>query len=236
MKAIVFAGPSLHGVALDPARTWDLAPPASCGDILRAVAAGRRVIGLVDGAFEDVPAVWHKEIMVALSEGCSVLGAASMGALRAAECCLYGMMGVGRIFEDYRSGRRVADADVALLHGPAELGYPVLTVTLADAEDAIERLTAEGALRSGEASRLLGAARALFYKDRTWESICDAAGLSNTRSETIENRIGALGPSLKTRDALELLARIEAGIRVCTPRIDPVCTHFLTHLRARLEI
>ncbi|MEJ0097006.1 MAG: TfuA-like protein [Bauldia sp.] len=51
----------------------------------KAVLAGASVIGLVDGVFENVASVWHKEILYALSEGVQVFGAASMGALRAAD-------------------------------------------------------------------------------------------------------------------------------------------------------
>ncbi|RUX68847.1 hypothetical protein EN904_03020 [Mesorhizobium sp. M7A.F.Ca.CA.001.07.2.1] len=63
---------------------------------MRAVLEGRKVIGLIDGLFESGPAVWHKEILFALDAGCRLLGAASMGALRAAECWQFGMIGIGK--------------------------------------------------------------------------------------------------------------------------------------------
>ena len=62
------------------------------------------MIGLVDGRYEDIAAVWHKEILYAIEQGALVFGAASMGALRAAECADFGMIGVGAVFERYRSG------------------------------------------------------------------------------------------------------------------------------------
>ena len=43
--------------------------------------AGYRRIGIIDGHFGNVPSVWHKEILFALSKGVEVSGAASMGAL-----------------------------------------------------------------------------------------------------------------------------------------------------------
>ena len=52
-------------------------------------------IGLIDGYFERVPSVSHKEILWAMSQGIVVIGAASMGALRAAELAPFGMLGVG---------------------------------------------------------------------------------------------------------------------------------------------
>ena len=76
--------------------------PARQGDIWRAVRAHRPVaIGLIDGVFFHEPAVWHREILWALAEGVHVFGAASMGALRAAELEPFGMRGVGRVFAAY---------------------------------------------------------------------------------------------------------------------------------------
>ena len=80
------------------------APPAAQGDVYRAALSRPVAIGLVDGYFERVPAVWHKEILWALSQGIHVFGSASMGALRAAELAPFGMVGVGAIFEAYRDG------------------------------------------------------------------------------------------------------------------------------------
>jgi hypothetical protein len=88
---VVFLGPTLsHDDARDVLDAEYL-PPAAHGDVLRAALRRPRAIALVDGVFERVPAVWHKEILFALSEGIHVYGAASMGALRAAELDAFGM-------------------------------------------------------------------------------------------------------------------------------------------------
>jgi hypothetical protein len=118
-------------------RRWadiEIRPPAVRGDILDAVKSGVCAIDLMDGNFEFVAPIWHKEILFALSMGVQVSGAASMGALRAAECAAFGMVGVGKIYEGYVSGRLFDDADVALLHGPSELAWipliiPIVNVT-----------------------------------------------------------------------------------------------------------
>ena len=90
------------------------------GELYVAAHAKPAAIGMVDGYFDGVPAVWHKEVLWALQAGIAVFGASSMGALRAAELHSFGMRGIGRIFEDYRDGRLTDDDEVALLHGPAE--------------------------------------------------------------------------------------------------------------------
>ncbi len=46
-----------------------------------------------------------------------------MGALRAAECTIFGMTGVGVVYGDYASGVRTSDADVAINHAPEEMGF-----------------------------------------------------------------------------------------------------------------
>jgi hypothetical protein len=122
-QIVVFLGPSL---AADEARRLLPAryvPPARCGDILRARRLEPRVIAVVDGLFGTTAAVWHKEILLALEDGRAVFGAASMGALRAAELAAFGMIGVGAIFEAYRDGRYTDDDEVAVAHGPATEGF-----------------------------------------------------------------------------------------------------------------
>src|SRR3954453_22610245 len=106
MSAVVFLGPTLpraQAASLLPGGR--VLPPARQGDVFRAVRAHRpRCIGLVDGAFLDVPAVWHREILWAMERGVRVMGGASMGALRAAELHAFGMQGVGQVFAAYRDG------------------------------------------------------------------------------------------------------------------------------------
>jgi len=105
MTTILFAGPTLKKHDAASLGAAECLPPVRQGDIYRAVARQRpRAIGIVDGVFQHVPSVWHKEILWAMSNGIHVFGAASMGALRAAELSPFGMVGVGRIFEAYRSG------------------------------------------------------------------------------------------------------------------------------------
>jgi hypothetical protein len=65
--------------------------------LYRAALAHPAAIGVIDGYFEVVPTVWHKEILWAMAQGIHVFGAASIGALRAAELDSFGMRGVGRL-------------------------------------------------------------------------------------------------------------------------------------------
>ena len=128
---------------------FELRGPAAYGDVARAVIDGATAIGIVDGRFEDTRAVWHKEILFALSEGVAVAGAASMGALRAAECAAFGMIGIGDVYRRYVSGEFDDDGDVAQLHGPAELGFLALSEPLANIVATLEALEAESLISAG---------------------------------------------------------------------------------------
>jgi hypothetical protein len=236
VKPIVFAGPSLHGAALGSSGLFDLAPPAACGDVMRAVIEGRDVIGLIDGVFETGPAVWHKEILFALGAGRSVIGAASMGALRAAECVQFGMVGVGSIFEDFRTGRRSSDADVALVHGPAELRYVPLSVPLVDVDDCLDRMLDEGAISSGTAVLLASRARKLHFKKRTWERLLEASEITLDDQERIFCWICTSGPSSKTRDALQLLEVILDPPRAESVPVPFVHTRFSERLLHTMKV
>jgi hypothetical protein len=203
-RSVVFAGPSIFGIDPTLLDGLDLHPPAGRGDILCAVTSRATAIGLIDGLFDTQPAVWHKEILYALSQGVPVLGAASMGALRAAECAALGMIGVGGIFDEYAAGSRVADADVGVAHAPAELGYQPISVALVDAEATLDALLEAKQVDEAMHRRLLDHARRLHFKQRTWEAVLgiDAGHLLERAS---------LYPSRKTADALLLLKRLRRG-------------------------
>jgi hypothetical protein len=216
---VVFAGPTLHGVATGDYGAITFLPPARMGDIVAAVAGGAQVIGLIDGVFELMPSVWHKEILYALSRGAAVLGAASMGALRAAECHAFGMIGVGRVFEAYASGAIEDDEDVAQSHGPAELGYLPLSEPLVNISATLARLCGAGRITAAECEGLAISARSLFFKQRSYKRIVDAAPLPAERKAEILSFMKHEAVNVKRDDALLLLDMIEKG-EFPSPRAD----------------
>lgn len=198
---VLFAGPSLSGQDYD--RTGlEVRPPARQGDLHRAVRDGADAIGLVDGVFGFVPSVWHKEILFALKQGIPVLGAASLGALRAGECAAYGMEAVGPIAQSYVSGIRNADADVCLAHAPAELDFMPLSEPLVDVEATVAAMQVTAA----EAIALRLAAQAIYFADRTVEAMVAEAGLP----PEFADRYRAARVRAKTADALLLVERLRA--------------------------
>ncbi len=175
LKAVIFAGPSMPPEFRpeDPALEWR--PPVKQGDVYEAALARPAIIGIIDGYFEVTPTVWHKEILWAMAQGIHVYGSASIGALRAAELAPFGMKGIGRIYEAFRDGVLKDDDEVAVLHGPEELGYPAVTeamvnirATLADAERTC-------IIDPVSAASLIEIAKSLFYKERAYPKILQTA-------------------------------------------------------------
>lgn len=207
---IIFVGPSLPDAASLAGKEIRIAPPATQGDVLAVVEQGANVIGLIDGGFEYVAPVWHKEILHALSLGVAVFGAASMGALRAAECHSFGMIGIGRIFEDYRSGLLVDDAAVALTHAPSELGSKPLTVPLVNVSATLDAMEGGGLLANGLREELERAASEIFFKKRTWRAIVEqCAGIDEANCSPLLTALLTNAIDQKRIDALELLKAVE---------------------------
>lgn len=215
MRAVVFLGPSLPRAEAEARLDATWLPPAAQGDIWRAATSLRpSVIGLVDGVFRDAPAVWHKEILFALEQGIHVLGAASMGALRAAELAPFGMEGVGRIFAAYRDGRLDEagfvpfedDDEVAVAHAPAELGWQPLSVAMVDVRCALAAAEAASVISSDVREDLVATAKALFFADRSWPAILARLGTADRTRLAAWLSINPV--SQKRADALALIDRI----------------------------
>lgn len=204
MTVHLFVGPTLPRTEVVALCDFVCLPPVAQGDVLRSVRARPRAIGIVDGYFDGVPAVWHKEILWAMTEGIHVFGSASMGALRAAELHLFGMRGIGRIFEAYCSGEIEDDDEVALLHGPAEAGYVTLSEPLVNIRATLEEAERLGVIGPEMQADLIGRAKNILYQERSWERILAAAGADDGR------RLRAWLPAgrvdQKQRDARAMIA------------------------------
>ena len=215
MNACIFAGPTLP--PRDEERACDALwlPPAAHGDVYRAVTLLRpRVIGIVDGYFQSVPSVWHKEILWALHQGVHVFGAASMGALRAAELAPFGMRGVGQIFAAYRDGvlgdcqQFEDDDEVAVVHGPAESGYIAASDAMVNIRCTLADAQRDGVIGPATRARLVSMAKALFFAERTYDRLLQRAreeGIADVELRMLENWLPSGRVNQKRRDALAML-------------------------------
>ncbi len=214
-RTVAFLGPSIPSArARRLLPHASLRPPARQSDVLSAVRIDRpQVIALVDGTFAQTLSVWHKEILYALEQGVHVYGAASMGALRAAECHRFGMIGFGKIFEDFASGRLRDDDEVALSHAGADEGYRPLTEAMVNVRATLAAAREQSVIDTAEEGLLLGAAKRLYFAERTWGSLVALArgdGLDATRAEELQAWVRDHRVDQKRADAEALLAHIAA--------------------------
>src|SRR5262245_22084371 len=167
----VFLGPSLDLATARSILPANYYPPVRMGDIYRLLATGVRRIVIIDGVFHASVPVWQREILAALKAGIAVVGASSMGALRAAELAPYGMIGCGTVFQWYVQGRIAGDDEVALLHAPANQGYRGVSEALVNMRDTLARACQAGILASAACAELLAWLKGLFYGHRTYDAL-----------------------------------------------------------------
>ena len=185
MNFRIFTGPSLSPADARAELDTVYLPPVSEGDIYRVAHENPVAIGIIDGYFECVPSVWHKEILYALDRGIHVYGAASMGALRAAELEQFGMVGVGAVFEAYLDGLLEDDDEVAVIHGPVEIGCPVLSEAMVNIRRTLSDALTTGVIGAATRERLEAIAKEMSYRDRTYDKILERGGRSGLGADEL---------------------------------------------------
>ena len=163
-------------------------------DILKAVKKGFRAIIIIDGNFDFTSSVWHKEILWAIDEGCSVIGCSSMGALRAAELDNYGMTGYGWVYDQYCSNKITSDSDVAVSYFNGDSTIPLVNV----------RYTLLQYKKVNNAE-ILSSIASIYYKNRTWASIREVL-TSNDYYELKNNYIDI--KKIDAKNCLQCLAKL----------------------------
>ena len=207
MTTVIFVGPTLAAAEVTarlPGAT--VRSPVAVGEVL-ALARRRNIarIAIIDGYFERMAAVWHKEILVALERGIAVWGAASMGALRAAELAPFGMRGVGAIYRDFARGALVADDEVAVAHLPAEYGFRATSDALVNLRDGLARAPMLSPALRG---KLVELARARFYRERSWDRLIADARAAGLPRRPLDALAAWPKPDRKAADARLLLRRL----------------------------
>ncbi|NVB40165.1 hypothetical protein G6O69_20125 [Pseudenhygromyxa sp. WMMC2535] len=185
------------------------------GDVYRALRRRPRAIVIIDGLFEQTPSVWHKELLLALSRGVWVYGAASMGALRACELDGFGMIGVGSIYARFRAGELDDDDEVAVSHGSAESGWRPLSEAMVNLRDGLAAARDDGLIDAHEHDALITAAKRRFYPERSWgQTLIDARerGLKADRCAELRALVRSRAPGTKAADARAGLERVAADL------------------------
>ena len=212
-KAIIFTGPSLHpDKAKEIFREAEYRPPVARGDVIRALREGARIIGIIDGVFMQTLAVAHREILAALDEGVIVVGGSSMGALRATELDIYGMIGVGTIYRWYKMGHITSDDEVALIFDPTT--FESSSEPLVNIRVNLKILVEKGILSEVKAKRLLSVAQSIYFPNRTYAKVISESVklnlIDNGEASKVLSFLRCHKRDLKMEDALEVVNTVKS--------------------------
>jgi hypothetical protein len=176
-EVYVFLGPTLDEKDARAELDAVYLPPVSAGDVCRLWSRRPRVIGIVDGYFDRVPAVWHKEILWMMERGVHVFGGGGLGALRAAELDAFGMRGVGWVYRAFRDGKLNRDDEVAVERGSESMVN--IRRTLRAAQD-------QGVISAATSAVLTATGTALFYPERTWSALFSTGGAAGVDAAELD--------------------------------------------------
>lgn len=174
---------------------------------------------IVDGVFLSDQAVSPREILSALRRGVRVVGASSMGALRAAELNVFGMEGIGEVYRMYVDGEINADSDVALAFDP-ETGRAT-TVPVVNVVYMLRLAVQAGVLAPLVADEVLRITRSIYFADLTYNSL-----LSQVRTFLPASTIERLTEFITDHAVQGDLKRLDAvaAIRCLNKSAAPVAT------------
>ncbi len=211
MKPVVYTGTSINHSDARNILDADYRPPVKRHDIMRLMKSPPEIIGIIDGVFFDSAAVAHREIIEALKSSITVVGGASMGALRASELDTYGMIGVGEIYEMYKSGAIESDDEVAVTFDGETL--EPLSIPLVNVRMTVELGQEMGVLTKEQASAVLEITRKIFYPERNYWNIFNECVknrvIADSEKEKLLEFFKVHEVDVKRHDAILVLERIK---------------------------
>lgn len=226
-EVIVFAGPTIDHETVASIIPASCLPPAAAGDVYAAARARPSAVVIIDGLFHTRASVFHKEILWALEQGVAVYGAASMGALRAAETAAFGTVGVGQIFEGFASRELSDDDEVTVAHLGADHGHRATSEAMVNIRATVAAAIEVDVLADETAETILAAAKSIHYPERSIAAALELVSATTTEATNLR-QLGAFRSFIsaggfvdqKQIDAVELLHRVADDLR--KRRVPPV--------------
>nr|WP_223215885.1 TfuA-like protein [Rhizobium herbae] len=211
MPPVVFLGPSAPASdILSILPDAIIRPPARRGDLYAYRILKHEFFLIIDGAFGNVLSISPREVVDVVRDGAVVVGASSMGALRAADCFPAGAHGAGIIFRLFKDRVISAEDEVAVLFRE-DLPFPPLTEPLINMRIALRRATRKGLVRALDAEKIISAAQSLHFTLRTWPRAYQGAGCAP--SSEILNFLSAI--DIKRADAVLAAKRVSKMRKAC---------------------
>lgn len=194
---IVFGGPSLPGEV--HLRTYDVRPPVHRGALDALDQTDPSIVVVLDGAFLHLPPTTHAEFLRCL-ERHAVVGAASIGALRATELRQYGMIGMGTAYRAFLQGVLKDDSELALSCCP--FSFKAQSVPLIHVRRLLA-LAIDCGISKAAASEFLTTASAIPFLERNEKRLLqDWSRLKLADTQTLARFLSDPQIELKRHDAV----------------------------------
>jgi hypothetical protein len=209
-KPIVYLGPTLNREEASKILDADYRDPAKKGDFLRLshTSDEKKYVGFIDGVFlHDYPPSPIEVYHLATRKNIELIGASSLGALRAVELEKFGMKGIGKIFQLFKNGILNADDEVAVTFVRDK--NILQSEALIDIRFNLFLAYKKGIITKQTKKRFVKTAKNIYFPFRNYEDIVRLTEeqfpsihdeLENFRDYILKNR-----DSLKARDARKLL-------------------------------
>ncbi|MEM2760242.1 MAG: TfuA-like protein [Nitrososphaerales archaeon] len=210
MQPVIFLGPSL---SVEKAKSIlpfaDYRPPARKGDFQRLEKENVQFVGFADGVFlQDYPPT-PIEVYNLIKKGTMLVGAASLGALRAVELEKFGMRGIGKIFELYKKGVLDSDDEVAVTF--SEHDYKLQSEALIDIRYTLYHACKEGIIDRNVKKLLVKNAKNIYFPYRNYDELfARVSGVVDVEVlETLRKYLKTNRRSLKEEDTVRLIRFIK---------------------------
>jgi TfuA protein len=209
-KPIVYLGPTLNREEASKILDADYRDPAKKGDFLRLSLTSdeKKYVGFVDGVFlHDYPPSPIEVYHLATRKNIELIGASSLGALRAVELEKFGMKGIGKIFQLFKKGILNADDEVAVTFVRDK--NILQSEALIDIRFNLFLAYKKGIITKQTKKRFVKIAKNIYFPFRNYDDVIKLTQeqfpsiheeLENFRDYILKNR-----DSLKARDAIKLL-------------------------------
>jgi TfuA protein len=209
-KPIVYLGPTLNRDEASKILEADYRDPAKKGDFLRLshTSDEKKYVGFIDGVFlHDYPPSPIEVYHLATRKNIELIGASSLGALRAVELEKFGMKGIGKIFQLFKNGILNADDEVAVTFVRDK--NILQSEALIDIRFNLFLAYKKGIITKQTKKRFVRIAKNIYFPFRNYDDIIRLTQeqfpsindeLENFRDYILKNR-----DSLKARDARKLL-------------------------------
>ncbi len=215
-RIVVFTGTSISHSEARTLLDATYRPPVFRGNIDEVLREGYRIIGIIDGIFFNRAAVAHKEILRALEAGVKVVGGGSMGALRASELDVHGMIGVGKIYEWYRDGVIEDDDEVAVATNPDT--FEPVSAPMVNIRETLKAACGKGIITSVVYAQLIDIAKKTQYGQRSYLGIIRQGILIGSLSEELGKKLldycRNQETDVKKEDAIMVLNKIKELAKV----------------------